>query len=124
MTKKADMYMAERMKGKTYQEIANEFGVSYQAVAMCIGKHHPGHFRPLTQKQCVYPGLRRWMNENKVSQAELLRRMGMMVGGRNSEHLRSLLNGRTEFKKKNIDLLLKITGMTYEVLLYREEETL
>ena len=111
-----ELYFEEREKGKTYQEIAKQFGVSYQAVAVALGKHHPGHTRPLTEKQCIYPNLRRWMNENKISQAELIRRMGKMVGGRTSEMVRGWLIGRSYPKKPDIDILLKVTGLTYEEL--------
>ena len=120
--RKADLYLEERLKGKTYQEIATQFGVSYQAVAMAIGKHHPGHFKPVTHKQCVYPNLRRWLNENKVSQAEFLRRIGKAIGGRNYEKVRCWLSGKSYPRKQDIDLMLKITGLTYEELFYREED--
>ena len=106
----------------TLQEIAKKHGVTHQCVAMAVCKYNISYFRPVTQKQCIYPNIRKWMNDNKVSQAEIIRRMGVEVGGGTSTKFRAWLRGENEPRKRDIDMLLKITGMTYEEM-FREEET-
>lgn len=112
--KRSDMYRRDRESGMTLQEIAKKPGVSHQAVAMACSKFNVSYFRPVSEKQCIYPGLRAWMNENKVGQAELIRRMGKGIGGRTSERIRCILRGNHDPKKNEIDLMLKVTGLTYE----------
>lgn len=119
---KTDLYIEGRKKGMTYQEIAAKYGVSYQAVAQAAGRHSPGHFRVFTTKSCIYIGLRNWLNDNKVSRAELMRRMNVSIGGKTTDRIGRILRGDTYPNKNDIDLLLKVTGMTYEEL-FAEEET-
>lgn len=116
---KSDLYKAEREKGLTYQQIADKYGVSKQCVAGACGKRDIAYFR--YDNSCVYPALRGWINDNKISTRELLRLMGMTSYGQNHANLRYRLNGKGEFTKSDIDKLLEITGMTYEEL-FREEE--
>lgn len=113
---KTDKYIAERNKGLTYQEIADKYGVTYQAVAQAAGRHTPGRFRVFTKKSCIYSGLRNWLNENKISRAELMRRMHLAVCGKTTDRVSRLLRGDTRPNKDDIDLLIQITGLTYEVL--------
>ena len=119
---KADLYLEERKKGLTYREIAKKYGVTYQAVACSIGKADPTRFRPYTEDQVVYPILREWLNDNKVSKKEFIRRMGNIPGGTNMCTMDSWLKGKTYPSKQNIDLMLMVTGLAYEELFYRGEE--
>lgn len=119
---RADLYVAERAKGKNYREIAQMYGVSYQVVAAACGKHSPNLFKPFTEKQVVYPNLRRWLNENKVGKREFARRMGNVPGGNEIGNLASWFCGKAYPSKKTIDLMLKITGLTYEELFMREDD--
>lgn len=119
---KADLYREELEKGLTYRQIAIKYGVSYQAVHSALAQFSPQLFKKLTEKQVVYPNLRRWMNENKVGKREFIRRMELSVGGKTAQNLNDWLTGRTYPNKKNIDLILKITGLTYEQLFYREDK--
>lgn len=116
---KTDLYRAEREKGLTYQQIAEKHGVSKQCVAQVCGKQSPWKFR--YNNTCIYLGLRRWMNENKITVSELVRRMGHVVHTTNHARIRDICLGRTELRKCEIDKLIEITGMTYEEL-FREEE--
>lgn len=117
---RADLYREEREKGLNYRQIAEKYGVSYQAVHNALAQHAPHLFKPLTEKQVVYPNLRRWMNENKVGKREFIRRMDLVVSGKTVQNLSSWLAGKTYPSKKNIDLMLKITGLTYEELFQEE----
>lgn len=103
-----------RNKGLTYQEIANELGISKQAVAQSLSKYSPSYFRNVRHETCIYKGLRYWMNENKVTIAEFLRKMGVKPYYRNYQNFVDRMSGRTEFRKKEIDVILAFTGMTYE----------
>lgn len=118
---KHELYLEDREKGMTYREIAKKHGVSYQAVAASVGRYAPHQFRPFTGKGCVYPNLRKWLNDNEVSRAELLRRMGMVPGGKPIATLSSYLKGECYPRKEYIDDLLRVTGLTYEKLFTREE---
>jgi transcriptional regulator with XRE-family HTH domain len=113
---KADLYRAERAKGLTYREIGEKYGVSGQYIAMICGKSDGRNFRAWTEKTCIYPNLRNWLNENKVSLNEFVRRNGVEVAGNTAGRFRAYLNGRTYPPKKTIDRMLKVTGLTYEQL--------
>lgn len=109
-----------REQGLKQREIAEMFGVSIQYVSLVCGKGNPARFVPVSSN-CVYPNLRKWMNENKVSKSELLRRMGMDVNTSNSLRLGAYMLGETYPRKPYIDKLLAATGLTYEVLFYEGE---
>jgi hypothetical protein len=112
--------LADREAGMKYREIAEKHGVSYQRVAHICGKNNPHYFRFITEKTCTYPALRHWMNENKVSRAELLRRMYGHYEPTTSVRFRDVLNGKADPTKRTIDRLLNVTGMTYEQLFYMD----
>lgn len=120
MDKKAQM-IALRDQGLKQKEIAERFGVSHQYVAKICGQQSPGHFIPVGDS-CVYPNLRKWMNENKITRTELLRRMGLTIHEKNYTKLCLLMTGSSTPRKDYIDKLLKITGMTYEVMFWRAED--
>ena len=110
----------DREAGMTCRAIAEKHGVSYQQVQCVVGQYSPGHFRPITECGCIYPFLRRWMNNNKVGKRELLRRMGLEAYPKNSTYLYNVMTGRRSPRKTYIDLMLQATGMTYEELFYTE----
>lgn len=119
---KADLYLAERAKGLTYRQIADKYGVSHQTVAMACAQYAPGHFRPFNSKQVIYPNLRKWLNDNKVCKSEFLRRMGKVGYGESVQTLGDWFRGRSYPTKQNIDLILAVTGLTYEKLFEIEKE--
>lgn len=111
---KADLYRAEREQGYSAMEIANRYGVSHQAVCQACGKWSPGHFKRFSEKSVVFPNLRRWLNDTRMTRAEFIRRLGCVNGGNSNDQLRRLLNGTAQPRKKTIDKMLEITGLTYE----------
>ena len=113
---RAAIYMADREQGMTYREIAAKHGVSYQTVAQACSRYSPGHFRPYTAEQVIYPNLRRWLNENKVSRSEFIRRMGNVAESTSFTHVKSWFTGRHYPAKRVIDKMIEITGLTYEDL--------
>ena len=118
---RADAYRKDRELGMTYQQIADKHGVSRQTVAEACGRQ--GYqFRHFTKERCVYPFLRQWLNENKVSTAEFIRRMGCCWSGSMCLLYSNYFKGKTYPSKQVIDRMLKVTGLTYEQLFYREDD--
>ena len=118
----ADKYLADRLSGMTCREIAEKHGVSVQAVYQATSKYKETQFKEVTPEQCIYPNVRDWMNKNKVSRNELIRRMGMATLPGTSNALGRHLKGTKYPLKQTIDKLLKVTGLTYEQFFYVGEE--
>ena len=119
---RAIMYREERENGLTYREIARKYGVSHQRVAQACSKYNPNLFRFHKETSFAYPNLCKWLNDNKISVAELVRRMGLETCANNYLRVRSIFSGKTEPRKRTIDKLISITGMPYEVLFSEEGE--
>lgn len=111
-----DLYAEERAKGMTYKAIAGKHGVSKQAVADALGKSDEAKFRAWTEDRCIYPNLRNWLNENKVSMREFIRRAGLIPYGNNMSQYSAYFRGKQYPQKATIDKILKVTGLTYEKL--------
>ncbi len=118
--KKAQM-RAMREQGAKHREIAEVFGVSVQYVSMVCGSCAPARFVPLGD-ECIYPNFRKWMNENKVSRSEFVRRMGLTAHDNNLRRLYQIVRGELQPNKPYIDKMLEITGLTYEVLFAEVED--
>lgn len=118
-----DDYMPLREQGMTYREIAERFGVSYQAVQQVCGRADPALARAITPSMCVYGGLRNWMNKERISKAELNRILhdGWFPGGHSMDVLGSRLRGETSFKMKEINAIIDRSGLTYEQLFLERE---
>lgn len=101
-------------QGLTHQQIADRLGVSRQAVTPYLAKYNPAYFQIIDEKGCIFKGLREWLNKNKVTRAELVRRMGMIPHSSVVTRISCCLKGEREFAKCEIDDILAITGMTYE----------
>lgn len=100
--------------GMSYQKIADKYGLSHQRVQQIIGSSNEKLFRGFTKERCIYSGLRKWLNDNKVSACELTRRLYDNSNPVNTARTIKRLNGTNELTKTYIDKLLKITGLTYE----------
>lgn len=108
--------LEDRESGMKYVDIAKKHGVSYQRVAFVCSKYNPKHFSYIREDACIYPNLRKWLNDNMVSRCELLRRMNYEVAGGNIEKLSDIMKGKINPKKDWIDRLIAVTGMKYERL--------
>ena len=104
-----------REQGLTYREVAEMLGVSWQRAAQLCGKQNIAYFRHIDES-CIYHNLRAWMNEHKVSRAELLRRMGLTTNPENSTKLSKIMCGEWQPRKPYIDKMLQVTGLSYEKL--------
>lgn len=104
-----------RDQGMTYREIGKVLGISYQAVYQTLENEMTGDwFRTVTPKRCIYPKLRAWMNDNRVSVIELIRRIGGNPSETRYNRVARSLNGNARMTKETIDEILAVTGMTYE----------
>lgn len=111
---RADLYREEYAKGMTYAEIARKYGVSRQAVQMACGKQDVSKFRPWTEDRCIYPNLRKWLNDNRVSLFEFVRRMEAIPSGHITYRYSCYFKGGIYPQKRTIDKMLEVTGLTYE----------
>lgn len=106
----------DRESGMTCQQVAEKHGVTPQYVSYIAGRCDMSGHKVITESQCIYPNLRKWMNEHKVSRSELLDRMYLSRASGNIDKLRFILNGTTIPKKDWIDAMIAATGMSYERL--------
>ena len=117
---KADEMEALRAQGLTYREIADKFGCSYQNVAQMLAGSSRKCFRTITPERVSFDGLRKWMNENQCGIADLMNRIcGKRANGNVADSLRRKFKGVTDFRKSEIDALIRITGLSYEELFGR-----
>ena len=113
---KAALYLADREKGMTYKQIAEKHGISKQRVAQVCGQYKECQFRAYSEKDVIYPNWRKWLNDNKVSRSEFARRMGNLAHPHAITYLSKWMRGYTYPTKQTIDMILEITGLTYEEL--------
>lgn len=106
--------LADRDKGMTYALLSEKYGVSKQRIHQICGKRNPARFRFFDEQSCIYKPIRDWLNAEKISTAELVRMSGLQPVSQTITRWHELLNGRNEFRKRDIDILIKVTGMTYE----------
>lgn len=114
--KKAEIYRMERENGLSYQQIADKYGVSKQAVHQVCSKYTPARFRYWTQKMCIYVNLRNWLNDNKITKSELIRRLGYETLQETYARVGRYLRGGIYPPKRTIDKFIEVTGLTYEEL--------
>lgn len=107
-------------QGMTYAEIGQKMGISRQRVFQLIGDTRKGSHKLITEKECVYVGIRNWTNENKISRTALTRIINGTFHASKYERLIRVLKG-VDCHKHNIDKILKVTGLTYEEAFKLEE---
>lgn len=110
-----------REQGMTFKEIAIAYNISKQRVHQIIGRENKSYFITIRKDCCVFDAIRNWMNENKISMAELTRRLYGNSGVGNQKLTKSRLSGKFELKKTFIDKILTITNLTYEEAFKRSD---
>lgn len=103
----------------TYQQIGESMGLSKAYIALLLKDTlKTKNFHVITDEMVPYPRLADWMNENQVSLFELARRMGYAASPSNYSMLTHKFE-RGTLRKKDIDVLIEITGIGYEELFAR-----
>lgn len=102
-----------REQGKTYQQIADELGVSTQVVSAALKKAN-NNFKVFTKERCIYVNIRYWLNTNRITINDFITLLGLIVCESTRWRYRRMLNGFAEPSKGDIDRILEITGLTYE----------
>ena len=119
---KADNFASLREAGYTHREIAEKCGCSQQYVSTMLARQNVKIFRKHTKKQVIFDGLRKWMDDNCVSSAELYRRMhGKNCIGTSANAFYGKLRGKNEFWMREINGIIRVTGLSYEELFLKEE---
>ena len=112
-----------RMQGLTFEEIGKRLGVSRQRIAQCCAGMNPEATAwacRIKDLDCIiYPNLKKWMLENKVSISEMMRRIGLDTGSRRSESFSNKLKERKQIKISNIKKILTMTCGTFEQMLVK-----
>ena len=107
---KVEMYRM-RLEGKSYQAIADRFGVSRQYVYRLIGQQCKSE--PYRNVNVQYTGLKKWMNESRYSIAELARESGC-TDNHSYVTITSYLQGSPRMDIDSIRKILRLTGLTFE----------
>lgn len=115
-----ELILKDRDAGMKYREIAEKHGVSCARVGQICAEFNRKSYRFVTATGCVYPNLRLWMNERKISRCEMVVLMGFAPANENIVKLRDIMRGHIQPSKKWIDGMLKATGMPYEKLFATE----
>lgn len=103
----------------TYKEIAEEMGISKAYVALLLKDTvKKSNFHRWTYDSTPYPVLTQWMNEHQMSKMDLALKLGYSPSS-NSQYIiyRRIKEGR--LNKVEIDKLIEITGLPYDVLFRR-----
>ena len=98
-----------RMKGCTYQEIADVYGVTKQYIHQLLTGAVKEKNRGLAK--CIYPGLKMWFMSTGTTVDEMNNKLSL-CGERCLLYHR--LQGKTNFTIREIKAILQYTGMTFE----------
>ena len=110
MSKRYQFYIVEREKGKTYQEIADQFGVSRQCVQQACTRKY-GKRKAYKNLKCVFPVLKQWMIVHDYSGMTLFREAqtcGMVLC---YQAFQNRMKGKTKITLLDEDILSNITGI-------------
>ena len=114
---KTEMYLQARAQGLSCTEVAEMFGTSRQNVSFLTCKHMPKEFRGWNKDNCVYPNLRKWLNDHRMSVSVLQAKLNVP-----RSTVYTFCRGENAYcAKSTIDAFLRVTGMTYAELF--EEDT-
>lgn len=94
-----------RMDGYTLQEIGNKYGITREYVRQILDV---GKRKDIFQK-IVYPGLKQYLVENKMS----VRKLSFLIGTQYQTALNTLC-GKSKPGMDVINKILQVTGLTYE----------
>lgn len=104
----------KRRNGLSYRKIGKELGISASRAWQIENKAKPKTRRVLTEKDCSFPNIRRWANENGVRIGDIAIILYRRREGVYTMQARKVLTGSGYLHKDLIDKLLAFTGMSYE----------
>lgn len=114
---KVDKELAVKMRreGKSTIEIADYFGVSFQAISAICRKRGARKFSDFIEK-IPYKGIYEYMMaDEKLTIPKFASRLGLDGDHASTEKLRRFIYGENvSINKRIYDNLLSLTGMTYE----------
>ena len=113
MTRREKVFELRR-KGLTYREIGELCGCSHQSAWNIVNGRKPRGRKTVTEKDCKYPRIRQWMNENGVSVGDIADTLYGRRYGAYATQTRKLLCGGGYLYKDLIDKILSYTSLTYE----------
>ena len=105
-----------RHEGLTLSEVAEKTGYSSSYVCRLVDSGKGGRFFAKKKTDCIYPGLRSYINSNAVTTkqiAEILNYKWTKVTG---QKIVRLLRGEEQFRMPQIRALMKHSGMSFEEL--------
>lgn len=103
-----------QLDGKTVPEISQELRIPEYVIYNITDSEWSEN---KGAKKCIYPRIRSFMAENRISVHKFSKIMGV-----NGTALYHALSGMTYPKKNLIDKILETTGMSYEKAFSMEEE--
>lgn len=103
-----------RADGRTFQEIADAYGVSRQYIQqLCKAKEWHSN------EKIVYTNLREYMQVNRISYRDLGISLGYPETSA-STNAENLLYGKTEMTVNAIQKLKELTGLSYEKIIKKD----
>lgn len=112
------IYIALLEKGFSYKEIAQQCGVSKQAVYQSIERYErkskPQHEKTYIkgiENQVIYMGIADYLLDHDMSVSGFANKCGISPAC-----MLKLMSGQTDLKKKQIDAIIKVTRLPYEKL--------
>lgn len=98
------------LDGKSYQEVADEFGLTRQAIHKAFADKVRFKKRAVThlEKQ-VYPYITNFLYREQMSRSIFAEKCGIAYNS-----MLDILRGNREPRKNEIDKMLKVLGTTYE----------
>lgn len=67
-------------------------------------------------RRSIWPNMEKWLRDNKITYVALSEMLGYKAAPSNYQRVRNQMLGIAELRKRDIDKLLRITGMSYEQL--------
>lgn len=108
------------VNGATLQELADAHGVSKQRMAQIVGAVRP--MREWNKTYSIFPAIDSWMKYNRVTYAQLSKRLGYAPNASARYGVAKRLMGERMMYKDFIDALLQVTGLTYEEAFRKENK--